>query len=260
MIERLRFLYAPDDGGNDGGNDGVESDLPGTPDPAVAEDGGSEIGETGGNDEGNYKPSDAPKILAQAKNENKTREDLFSYKTLDDYIAAIDELKGKTYIPGEEASEEEVAAYKKAIGAPETAEDYTDISEDFAKVAFEMNLTNEQASTMAKHLDSRLNQLQNTIKASSLETEKMLKEEWGKNYTKNIEHMKKAIDLTTDQVPELKERLRKTGAGNDPVIVKAFAYLGSLFSEEGIPLGESSGGVIDDEEAKLRSAYPSMFK
>lgn len=264
-LMRYLLMMAPD-GGGDGGEGGGDTggDTGGDPaftDGEPAGEGAGE-GEEGGSEGDPGSPTDPPKILSQASDANKSRKDLFAMKKLDDYIAEIDRLKSATRFPGDDASPEEKETFMKEVykqlGIPEDLSEY-EVGENFAKKAAELKLTKDQAKAVADMIDNATSDAYQEIKATAVETEKSLKQEWGKEYKAKIANMGKAIDIISDVVPDIKDFLRTTKAGNSPQMIKALEYIGSIFSEDGIPLGQGKGGLIDDREAMLREAYPTMF-
>ena len=120
----------------------------------------------------------------------------------------------KTIVPGKDATPEEVAAYRKAIGVPETAEGYEfaapenlpegmtfdeGLAKEFSKTALELGLTKDQAQSLmgfqAAYETRRFEAMQQAATAQCEETEKKLRSEWGNKYDTRINEIKAACKM-----------------------------------------------------------------
>lgn len=181
------------------------------------------------------------------------------FKTVEDVFKGYDGLvkklgKNPLVPPAEDASEEEKQAYqselRRAVGVPE---DYTAYEvnlgddlpqeitslftekrlEPYKKAALEGGVTKEG---FGKLMEVYKDEIRDTLKqASGLETQSyeqavnQLKEEWGKDYDKNVQNANGLLKsvLSKDQGQALVDKY-----GNDPVIIKAFAEIASRNGEE----------------------------
>lgn len=156
--------------------------------------------------------------------------------------------------PLPDAKPEEIAAWKKTIGAPETPDGYkfekpANLPEgmqwdeatvkNFAKVAHELNLTPYQASKLAEYdlaqKQTMIQAGQGIIAESRTKAEAQLKGEWGDNYKQNIETVKGLVAKGGGDPldPEI---------GNNPKLLKLLLNFSSAFKEDRLiePSGPST--------------------
>jgi hypothetical protein len=137
-------------------------------------------------------------------------------RALADHVRQIAEMnertKGMIKIPGEKATDQERADYRKARGVPEKAEDYKPfrpegmqetpelkaLEASFQKVAFETGLTQAEVEGVMKGYyaieaeASRTSDLRAAARAQ--ETQNALKSEWGADYDANHEITVRALN------------------------------------------------------------------
>lgn len=156
--------------------------------------------------------------------------------------------------PLPDAKPEEIAAWKKAIGAPESPDGYkfekpANLPEgmqwddatvkNFAKVAHELHLTPYQASKLAEYdlaqKQSMIQAGQGIIAESRTKAESELKAEWGDNFSRNIETVKSLVlkGKGDPMDPEI---------GNNPKLLKLLLNFSSAFKEDKLiePSGPST--------------------
>ncbi len=147
-------------------------------------------------------------------------------------------------------------AGKAEKGAPETY-DFTsslpegetldeNISREFGNICKEMNLTNEEANKIAsygfEYAKGIARQIaeQQEVQINSWAEE--TKKELGANFTETMNHYGTGLQYMEKTMPNIRQILNETGAGNRIEIVKAFAELGKLISEDGGAGGGNRGG------------------
>lgn len=189
-----------------------------------------------------------------------------------------DELKAKSglKIPGADAKPEELAAFRQALGVPETPDGYK-VTAPEGMPAEEVKAFLE-AAHKAGYTPAQVNEViafyQGSIKRAL------------ENYNKRNETRLKAAEEEQrtrlaggDQkkYDGLREKARRTAAliggdklmdkvGNDPELVEAFIKLSSVFGEDGSPIGSLTGGTQRPgqvDEKVLKAAYPNsphMFR
>jgi len=207
-----------------------------------------EAGEQSGSDK------KMPPWLAQASKQYQDREDLYDFEKIDNLIAERDRLAEKAEKIPEPPEEYE---YKLNEG------DDKEATEKFVEEAKEKGLTQDQFDFMMEKVNERSKfisgEIQRTLtEGYTVETASdLFQREWGKDYEKNFSDMRRGLKVMGSKFGDI---LNKTGLGNNPNVVRALTDLGSKFSEDMTPLSESEGGEINDEVAKLKERYPSMFQ
>lgn len=167
-------------------------------------------------------------------------------------------------VPGEKDGPEAHARFRAALGVPEKPDGYAlaapagipdgvwqpEAASAFAAVAHDAGLTPTQAQKLATWWAGAAAQAEATKGASAGETEAALRTEWGVAYDTKIEGAKRALrEFGGD---DLVAHLDKTGLGNDPAMVRAFARIGELVGEDR-PAGMGTGrrsGVLTPADAK----------
>lgn len=166
-------------------------------------------------------------------------------------------LEGKISIPGEEATEDEIAAFRKALGVPESAEGYE--LGDVSKIqggaelleAFKLaGLTKKQAETQLKAF-TKVEAAQKA--AQKAETEKALSEykaSLGENSDKIFSAAKDGVDafFKDDEGKELIAGM----VMDNPALIKAFSKIGQLVKEKPGIMSFGTGG------SRTTDIYSSM--
>lgn len=183
-------------------------------------------------------------------------------------------LSGAVVVPGEGAGAEEVAAYRRAIGCPETAEGYAytvpdnvpdylrrDGADESARQAFfeamhARNVPQEHVTAAMDWYWQNLSEMDAAFgeRARKVEAdcEAKVKEMWGDDYDTNMALMKRGMDSCGQ---DLVDYLDATGLGNHPEIAKVFHDLGKYRSEDAMVSGGSDGASrsLHDRAAELRA-------
>jgi len=87
--------------------------------------------------------------------------------------------------------------------------------------------------------------------------EAQVKKELGADFEKTLTHAQRAVQKFGGEA--LATRLRETGMGDLPELVRAFAAIGKAMAEDTVAGGVSNGSASDSSEAWLRKTYPSMY-
>lgn len=216
--------------------------------------------------------------------DQKLRGSVEKYNSLDDMIKAHNhlggELKSKVALPGPDASEEEIEAYRYAAGVPETPEDYVipdvegyDYSEDdlaeleqWAEWALENNIPqNAFMELIRSRVESKFAVEQEHEKILIAEQEaadNALREEWGGDYDANIENAARAAHTFggEDFVEALESIETDEGQllGDLPQVVKFLSQVGRLLEEHNPAMlttpGERMG--VQDEINQIMTQNP----
>jgi hypothetical protein len=132
------------------------------------------------------------------------------------------------------------------LGKPESAQNYelpeSDGIDQYKEIAHQLNLTQDQASAVwdlyQQTIQNQAEQEQQSWQQTQAEYHQELQREFGKNAAQEFEFAKRAFTQFSDQ--EASELMDSTGLGNHPSIVKLFARIGRVLSEDGM-LGPKDG-------------------
>jgi hypothetical protein len=301
-----RVVYAPDDlsgAGDGGGTDAVERPASGVADAggdkaasAAAQKGGDAPSSTAGAAPGGETDAKAAetvladlaltddlrgKVLAALPKETsekagkwlKTRASIVDLVKAglgaDSKISELTgQLKGAVRLPGKDAKPEEIAAYRKAVGVPETADKYavyrpngfepTDADVETEKVFLEaahaMGLPQAQVDGVLKtHYqlqEAQKRQFDQRAQKAAEAAEEDLRAEWGRDYKANVALSNRWLDehLAPHMGKEWTGLMDKrfadgTALGEHPGFVKAIHSLARAWADDGLPdLGDSGGG------------------
>jgi len=223
-------------------------------------------------------------------------EDLTDIKEVKDLGRAYVDLKGKVknalFIPGADAKEEDKAAFNQKIneirGVPAKPEEYelpfdkkdanynaemdSAVRAMFHKVGIDKNqaqaLLKEFGELDKKFGGGNMDKIRQTVAQEIADLIKAdqdkamataataLKAEWADKYDFNVTGAQKFADNMEKVVPGFKQFAIDSGIGNNPFLLKAFAYLNSAISEASFVGGTREGG----EEKGGFFNYPSMDK
>lgn len=200
------------------------------------------------NDSGKGEAASNPAWMTQLHgdilNNKEAAEKLGKFGKISDLATKYLELEGKlgnTLVkPGDDASDEEKEAFYKALGKPESADKYTiegENAELFRNLAYKNNLTDDQAKAVyaaVKELgENAIAQMQANYQQQAKATQEALQSEYGKDYTKKIEMLKRGVNTYGGK--EVAEKLQQAGLLADKDIVKMFILLGEQSAEAGAP-------------------------
>lgn len=173
-----------------------------------------------------------------------------------DLVNKAKTLEGKleNAIPrlSDKATEDEKAAFFKALGRPDAPDGYVfdeeegitidqDMVDWYRKLVFEAGIPQNAASKLYASYNEKMKSLvaqkEEAAKKAIESTAEALKKEWGGDYDKNVEFAKRAwVSLAGE---ELKNVLEETGLGNDPRFTKAFFNIGKKMGEDNLIGGEA---------------------
>lgn len=229
------------DSGDEGGEDGGKADK-------AKADGSGDGGKAG--DKGKEQVADWREGLSEdARKFAETSPDVGHLVN-----RALDmqkKLSGAIVPPGKDAPEEDVAAYRKQIGVPESPEGYTfkmpegqkatDADKEFHKTMSEafhkLNITSAQAAGLNAVVNELTTATQKADKKFADESEAALKRDWGKEYDQNKTHADRAADFAFgDQIEEARHLELKDGRFlmDHPVMLRALAAIGREMQEGGL--------------------------
>jgi len=179
---------------------------------------------------------------------------LGAFKSLDEFVQAyLDASSGagqQPALPGQGATAQEIQAFYERLGKPKEEQSYSFAKSDpdFAKIAFDANLTSVQADALYKASLAQLEGAQNLAKAQLAQdfqaTDALLQKEYGDKYEAAIALMQRGLgnDPKTGQLSGIAQLLRDAGLAGKPEIVRAFIELGRATSEGTAPGGSFIAG------------------
>ena len=223
---------------------------------------------------------DAPKDWREGITDSEAKKIAERYQSLDELAKAQLELRQKlskaVFVPGEKATDEEKAAFNKALGVPEDINDYAlDLPKDFdqevlttdeAKQSLESFAKIAQAAGVSKdafkaitgeyfrQIDAAQKATIDADKQFAKETEEALKEEWGKGFNKEKEYANRGAewvfgddfnDFTNLKTSD--DRL----VGDHPLLLKALNKIGRAISEDVVPAISASPEDVDTLREQL---------
>jgi hypothetical protein len=190
-----------------------------------------------------------PDDVADYKNSFK------NFKSVPDMAKALanaNALIGKKLgVPNEKSSPEEVAAFRRAMGVPESLEEYKfapdalpegmtwsdDMAKPYAEIAHKHGIPpSAMKELVAQHAKTemfKLEAIKATYEKQRTEAVQSLQKEWGNDFGKNLE--------TVKQLAKMAKVNPNTFGFSDPDIVRGFANIAQMLSEDKV--GRSMGGT-----------------
>lgn len=153
----------------------------------------------------------------------------------------------KVVVPSKHATAEDWRQFFHKVGLPEKVEDYKieyskdqikneGLVNDFRTFAHQEGLMPKQAAAALNFFAEREKayaiEQKNQFQAQIDKWNESLKKDWGPEYDANLAKVKAAVTHVGD--PALTEWFNTSGMGSNPSLVKAFAKLGELLSEDAI--------------------------
>jgi len=183
------------------------------------------------------------------------KDTLAKYKSVPDMAKALanaNALIGKKLgVPNEKSSPEEVAAFRRAMGVPESLEEYKfapdslpegmtwsdDMAKPYAEIAHKHGIPpSAMKELVAQHAKTemfKLEAIQATYEKQRTEAVQSLQKEWGNDFGKNIGLAKQAAKLAGVDA--------NSHGFSDPEVVRGFVRMAQMMSEDKV--GRSMGGT-----------------
>lgn len=121
----------------------------------------------------------------------------------------------------------------------------------FRKVAHEAGLNSEQADKIHQWLATSISADAAASKASFDADIDQLRGEWGAKFEHNTGIARQAVNVIEQNVSGFREYLEQSGAGNSGQFIRAMAFLGNLFGEQGA-MQFSPTAAMSPHEARLQ--------
>jgi hypothetical protein len=180
------------------------------------------------------------------------------------YINAVSMIgTDKIPLPGKTSTDEQWNEVYNKLGRPESADKYTlelktdvapvdeNVIKGFAQNAHKLGLNNKQAQGILEFykqtLEGSAKEMSVNMESAQAEATNMLRSEWGKSYDENL---RKASSVAQTYLePELLDTQLRDGSrlGDNPKIIKAFANIANLLSEDKI-IGTEADNVLQGRE------------
>jgi hypothetical protein len=230
----------------------------------------------------------APTWTEQLEGSLKGNEAFNQYQTISDFGKAFIELRGKTEgavkIPGENATPEEITAFRKSLGVPEKSTDYKiekgtppegmpydeALETKFKETAHQLDLTPKQVQGLFKmfsdHNSTMFTEIAGALKDNREKAVNALKDIWkGDEFKTNTEKTVRSFlkFIEAAKPPEafggaegVKKWFEEGGLGDDPVVVWFFSKIFDQISDDKFIGGAPSGSGPKTEPGMLD--FPSM--
>lgn len=241
--------------------------------------------DNGGNsDQNNGGGNTPPAWTAQLDKDLQGNERLTQFKTIGEmgkaFLDTEGKLQGAITIPGENATDEERAAFYTKMGRPEQADKYSitkptdlpdtinyspEVEAAFKEFAFKNGMSDAQAKEIYSWYwglvkDGHAQQEQAIQQANETAVNK-LKDEWkGDAFKVNTELATRAFKKFGGDSEEVSKFITESKVdgvplGNHPVFLKVFAAIGKAISDSSLGEGGRGGGngeLSDEDKAKAR--------
>lgn len=151
------------------------------------------------------------------------------------------------HLPGELRPPESADSYE--IDAPEGVD-----TTEFKTKAHELGLSNAQAKELFSWEAQRTQQQAEQQKQAREAERAKLREEWGGEYDNRLNQVQTAFRTIAQKLgdPELAERMVKSGAGNDPDMLRTFYGIWQMIKPDSLVNGSVDGG----EDSVEATWYP----
>ena len=182
------------------------------------------------------------------------------------YINAVSMIgTDKIPLPGKSATDEQWNEVYNKLGRPESADKYTlefktdvapvdeNVIKGFAQNAHKLGLNNKQAQGILEFYKSTLEgsakEMSVNMESAQAEAANTLRSEWGKSYDENLR--KASAVAQTYLEPELLDTQLRDGSrlGDNPKIIKAFANIANLLSEDKI-IGTEADNILQGRDVE----------
>lgn len=177
------------------------------------------------------------------------------------YVEAQKYIGGAVKMPTEESTQDDWDKFYGKLGRPESSEGYhVQSPETLQEIGFDdgarqqflrgfhsAGLNNSQVQNVLNVIGQYVTDSYNSASEGNAEGMNKLMEDWGENSELNTALAQRAVSHLGGD--DLKDRMDKSGLGNDPLMVGVFAKVGAMLAEDGVIVG-SVEGVKTTDSAK----------
>ena len=176
-------------------------------------------------------------------------------------------------VPGEGATPEQVAAYRKATGVPDAPDGYSiswpefppgEALDEAAQGAWLTRMHQIGAPThivqaFATLYGQHVNTLHNGYRREAEAAGQELRRDWGANYDANLGRANRAIQQYGGDA--LVDLFAQNGMGRHPLVVRMFAKIGDDLVEHGAMAGDTVGRVTPEEaQERMKTLQADLLK
>jgi hypothetical protein len=179
--------------------------------------------------------------------------------------------EGMVKVPGKDAKPEEIAAYRKALGVPDTPAGY-DLSTFGDKVDatrapevlaefHAIGLSQEQAVGLYERMATIEQKWKARANEANLQTLDKLADEWGEHTFNRRAQLAQRL-INAKGTPELKAWLKKSGETNNPELFRFISEIAEEYAEDGMIDGsigsQPSGEGLESKITETRDALAKL--
>ncbi len=273
LMGRPLVMYEQD-GGADGGTL-LTAGQPGNTPEANAQAPNNAQADTQNNAAPNATKESLPGWVSALEADLRTNPLVIDHQKPSSFVKAAIEWKAKAdkavVEPGEGATPEEVAAYRKAAGIPDTPDGYeldakaVPATAEFLKAQKELyhriGLDGTKAKALweatAKQLTDGADMLRAANRQELEATKTALQQEYGEKYMVKVQSAQQALKRFA--TPEFIDYLDKTGLGNNAELIKAFARVAESIGGDSLLKGTDDRKFEMPEAQRRFPNSPGMF-
>lgn len=183
-------------------------------------------------------------------------------------------LSNAVSIPGKNASEDDIKAFRQKLGVPDSVDGYNyslpedvsdDLKADISGLVEKLHAAGALPSTVEAAVNARVEAVQagveaerQRVEAALAKADAELKKEWGKDYETNTKYAQRgAKQFGDDAFVQFVEKAEVDGVPlhNHPMFLKVFAAIGRRMSEGGLHQSMS-----DDDKAGVQQQIDDLTK
>lgn len=224
-------------------------------------------GENQGDQKPDYRESFTPETKTALEKFDSVEKLADGYISLEKDASRLRNEKGLV-VPDENASDEDISAFHKAIGRPDTPEGYEIVKPDlpegipyseermskFSEIAHKAGLSKSgfQAIVNAYNEDvkDQFNAVAKDAKDFQDKSTAEMKKDWGPDFKNNLAQADAAIGRIFGE--EFKKVLVDTGLNNHPVVIKGMFKASQAIGEHSLALGGGRSGGGELTQGKLQ--------
>jgi hypothetical protein len=171
-----------------------------------------------------------------------------STEAREDFLSRMANIPGVYLEPEDDVGK---AALFQKLGKPENKDQYNfseiitedlltasphfdEEAEAFKDIAFDLNLTNDQVNELAKmRAEGEMAKHQAGIVAAQ-DAQKQLQQDWGNEFSTKMQAVGQVLSSFEKEYPDAVNELKHSVAGNNVVLIKAFAQLADQYKESSV--------------------------
>lgn len=175
------------------------------------------------------------------------------------YSSSQERLSKAVVKPGEDASDEEWSAYRKAIGVPEKPDAYQggdalgDRAQELKQIAHKAGLSQDQYQAMVNAQIEQRKQLYE----QRISGEKQLRQKFGSSFETKLNKARRIVTHFGDN--DFDQFLADNDLNTDPRMIATMIRIADAFGEHSLPEGgKPAADPRVDRQQFLKKLYPSL--